>query len=152
MKNLIGNIFWLFCLAACVQAGKTTTPKDLDEPEPPKYDIAIKFGSICCGPASDDFLKKFVSDFCQKNKNSIHAFYKGSCGREGEYIILFSSGNISKQLKASFTSQLESILAQQNIENKSNKTQKGPITLLTESIEENIKGCRGALTKWEYNR
>ena len=113
------------------------------------YDVVVSFGSMCCGTASDDFLKNFVKEFNSKNKVAISAMQVGGCGREGEYKILFSLEKLKEAKKIKFVSALKKLIPEQNEKNKTVKASSGPISLEYDLTSNKLENCRGELTKWK---
>ncbi len=112
------------------------------------YGVVVSFGSMCCGTASDDFLKNFVKEFNFKNKVTINAMQVGGCGREGEYKILFSIEKLKEVKKIKFVAALKKLIPAQNDKNKTVKPNSGTITLDYDLPLNKLGNCRGQLTKW----
>lgn len=70
----------------------------LQSNNPTKYKIIVEFNSVCCGPPSDDFLKKYVNDFQTKNKVRISAHSFSRCGLEGEYGVGFTLSELNNSV------------------------------------------------------
>lgn len=113
------------------------------------YGVVVSFGSMCCGTASDDFLKNFVKEFNTKNKVVISAMQVGGCGREGEYKILFSLEKLKESKKIKFVAALKKLIPEQNEKNKIVKASSGPISLEYNLPLNKLENCRGQLTKWK---
>lgn len=113
------------------------------------YGVVVSFGSMCCGAASDDFLKNFVKEFNTKNKVDISAMQLGGCGREGEYKILFSFEKLKESKKIKFVAALKKLIPEQNEKNKIVKASSGPISLEYNLPLDKLENCRGQLTKWK---
>lgn len=113
------------------------------------YDVVVSFGSMCCGTASDDFLKNFVKEFNAKNKVVINAMQLGGCGREGEYKILFSLEKLKEAKKVKFLAALKKLIPEQNKKNKTEKASSGTISLEFDLTSNKLENCRGELTKWK---
>ncbi|MBC7511854.1 MAG: hypothetical protein H7320_24410 [Ferruginibacter sp.] len=113
------------------------------------YSVVVSFGSMCCGTASDDFLKNFVKQFNTKNKVVISAMQVGGCGREGEYKILFSLEKLKEAKKIKFVTALKKLIPEQNEKNKTVKASSGPVTLDYNLPFNKLENCRGQLTKWQ---
>ena len=69
--------FFSFMLCANLQAQNKNA-------ESVKYDVVVSFGSMCCGTASDDFLKEYIKNYNYKNKDTVNGWLMGGCGREGD--------------------------------------------------------------------
>lgn len=141
MKLSMAYFFILLAYTA-INAQTTTTYS------PVNYGVAVSFGSVCCGTASDDFLKNFVKEFNSKNKVIINAMQVGGCGREGEYKILFSLEKLKKAKKIKFVVALKKLIPAQNDKNKIVKPNSGPISLDYDLPLNKMENCRGQLTKW----
>lgn len=114
-----------------------------------KYEIAVSFGSMCCGPVSDAFLKDFIRQFSSKNKVIIPALQIGGCGREGEFKILFSVKKLNASGKKKLLAGLKKLIPQENEKNKKLKAGSGPVSLEYDLPKSQLVNCRGELTKWK---
>ncbi len=130
----------LFCTTVHAQNNTNT--------EPVKYDVIVSFGSMCCGAASDDFLKGFVKSYNRENKDSINGWLLGGCGREGEYNILFLLAALKDEKKINFKEELKKLIGEQNKKNKSVNASSGSISLTYDLPITNFGYCRGELTEW----
>jgi hypothetical protein len=114
-----------------------------------KYDAVVSFGSMCCGPASDDFLKSFTQQFNKKNKVTIQAWQITGCGREGEFKILFSVAKLKTAAKKKFLASLKKLVPDQNDKNKKLKASSGTVSLDYNFPKTELPNCRGELIKWK---
>ena len=112
------------------------------------YIAGVSFGSMCCGPSSDQFLKDYVKKFNKKYTIKITADKFGGCGREGEFIILFPLSKIKKTTQMQFTNGLGKLLQAQELKNKKIKPNSGGFQLLRNIKEEEYSHCRMGKTKW----
>ena len=135
---------FLFVLLACttVNAQTTTTVS------PISYGAAVSFGSMCCGTASDDFLKDFIKEFSCKNKVTVNAWQMTGCGREGEFKILFSLEKLKEAKKLKLIAALKKLIPAQNDKNKNVKPNSGPISVDYDLPLNKLGNCRGQLIKW----
>ncbi len=125
-------------------AAQTSSPAKLD-----KYDVVVSFGSMCCGPASDDFLKDFVKKCTAQNKKDIiKGWMLDGCGREGEYKILFSLNAFEESKKNKFIDQLRFLIEEQNKKNKAVNGSSGSISVKTNLLLTDFDYCRGSLQLW----
>ena len=136
----------LFFYATIALSGNCQVPTTS---APLKYDVAISFGSMCCGTASDTFLKYYIKKFNCKNKVTVKAWLLGGCGREGEFKILFSLSNLKETKKTTLKADLKNLIPEQNKKNKASKASSGMI-----SVEENVplsklENCRDSLAQWK---
>ena len=134
-------VFLLFCGRLNAQTTSST---------PDNYDVVVFFGSICCGPPSDDFLKDFVSEFAAKNKVVINAWQLGGCGREGESKVMISLFQLKKSKKKKFLTAIQQLVPRQNEKNKTANGSSGNISLEYNLPSGNQNDCRGKLTKWKF--
>ena len=144
LKSLSLGLILATSLFACAQTKNMTTQKK-------EYKIAVAFTSICCGTASNDFLKDYVNNFCDKNKVKVAAFQKGGCGREGEYYIAFSLSEINTDLQGDFINKLEEIIPVVNEEIKKKEPNKGRVKLMKDFNLSALQHCRQELVTWDYN-
>ena len=114
-----------------------------------KYDAVVSFGSMCCGPVSDDFLRNFTQQFNRKNKVTVQAWQITGCGREGEFKILFSLNKLKTAAKKKFLTGLKKLVPDQNDKNKKLKASSGPIAVDYDFPKTELPSCRGQLTKWK---
>ncbi|MEO7489596.1 MAG: hypothetical protein ABIU77_20940 [Ferruginibacter sp.] len=114
-----------------------------------KYDVVVSFGSMCCGPVSDDFLKNFIQQFNRKNKVTIQAWQITGCGREGEFKILFSLTKLNRTAKNKFLNCLKKLVPEQNDKNKKLKASSGTISIDYNFPKTELPNCRGELIKWK---
>lgn len=112
------------------------------------YIAGVSFGSMCCGPSSDEFLKDYVKKFNKKYATKITADKFGGCGREGEFVVLFPLFKIKKTTQTQFIHGLEKLLPAQELKNKKIKTNSGGFLLLRNIKEQEYKHCRMGKTKW----
>jgi hypothetical protein len=116
---------------------------------PAKYDIAVSFNSICCGPPSADFLKTFVKKFNKDNKVLLNASIAGGCGREGEFSILFSLSGLKAKPKAKFMAAIKTLIPQQQAKNKTANNSSGNMELSYNVTAADFNNCRSGIAKWE---
>lgn len=119
---------------------------------PAKFDVVVSFGSICCGTASDDFLKDCIKMYTSKTKDSIIALKVDGCGREGEYKILFSLVKWEESKKMKFISALKKMIPEQNKKNKATNASSGPISLDYDVALSEFSYCIGQPTKWKWEK
>jgi hypothetical protein len=115
------------------------------------YNIAVYFGSICCGPASPDFLKVFITNFNKKYKVSIMADIASGCGREGEFIVLLDLSNLAKNKKKAgidFYDKLNKLVARETEKNRKASNSSGTLEIMKNISESQFKNCRTAVRKW----
>ena len=130
----------LFCTTLYAQNKKNT--------EPVKYDVIVSFGSMCCGTASDDFLKKYIKNYNCKNKDTVNGWLLDGCGREGEYKILFSFSHLKDTKKRPLIDELKMLIDEQNKKNKAVNASSGSISFTYDLPLANFEYCRGELTEW----
>ena len=114
-----------------------------------KYDVAVSFGSMCCGTAQSDFLANYIKLFNRTNKVILNAWQLDGCGREGEFKILFSLDKLSASKKKKLLSSLKKLIPEQNNKNKKIKASSGPISIDYDLPVNQLENCRGQLTKWK---
>lgn len=114
-----------------------------------KYDVVVSFGSMCCGPVSDEFLKDFIQQFNKKNKVAVQAWQITGCGREGEFKILFSLTKLNTAVKKKFLSCVKKIVPEQNDKNKKFKASSGPISIDYNFPKAGLPNCMGQLAIWK---
>ncbi len=116
---------------------------------PAKYDVAISFNSICCGPPSSDFLKDFIKKFNKENKLTLKTLIAGGCGREGEFSILFSLTGVKVKAKAKFMTAIKTLVPQQQAKNKTANNSSGNMELSYNVTTADFSNCRSGITKWQ---
>lgn len=129
----------LFFASADAQVTTPVTPE--------KYDVVISFNSMCCGTASNDFLKEFITNFNAKNKVVLNVWQMTGCGREGESKVVISSTGIKKSVKTKLIKSLKTLIPQQNEKNKTIKATIGNIDLEYGIAANSITNCRGQLER-----
>ena len=115
---------------------------------PEKYDVVISFNSMCCGTASNDFLKEFITNFNAKNKVALNVWQMSGCGREGESKVIILSAGIKKTVKTKLMKSLKTLIPQQNEKNKAIKASIGNIDLEYGIAANTITNCRGQLVRF----
>ena len=115
---------------------------------PEKYDVVISFNSMCCGTASNDFLKEFITGFNAKNKVSLNVWQMTGCGREGESKVVISSAGIKKSVKTKLLKSLKTLIPKQNEKNKAINASIGNIDLEYGIAANTITNCRGQLVRF----
>jgi hypothetical protein len=110
-----------------------------------KYDMVVSFGSMCCGTASDDFLKTYIKKITTTSTNVIKGWILGGCGREGEYKILLSFGTLKESEKLKLIEELKNLIDEQNKKNKAVNASSGSINFTTNFATTNFEYCRGEL-------
>ena len=115
---------------------------------PEKYDVVISFNSMCCGTASNDFLKEFITNFNAKNKVALDVWQMSGCGREGESKVVISTAGIKKCINAKLMKNLKTLIPQQNEKNKAIKASIGNIDLEYGIAANTITNCRGQLVRF----
>jgi len=111
----------------------------------PKCDMVVSFGSMCCGTASDDFLKDYIKKFNINSKDDIKGWLLGGCGREGEYKILLSFNTLKEPEKLKLNEELKNLIDEQNKKNKVVNASSGSISISTNPATANFENCRGQL-------
>lgn len=137
-----GISFLFYILVSISVYGQATTNKLL------KYDVVVSFGSMCCGTASDDFLKDYIKKFNCKNKVTVKAWLLGGCGREGEFKILFALSNLKEVKKTLLTTELKKLIPEQNKKNKASNASSGPIGIDYDLPSSRLENCREPLANW----
>ncbi|MDN3656403.1 hypothetical protein QWZ08_12235 [Ferruginibacter paludis] len=135
-----------FFLSALLHMQGYTQP---DSSRVEKYDAVVSFGSMCCGPVSDDFLKNFTQQFNKKNKITIQAWQITGCGREGEFKVLFSLAKLKIATKRKFLTGLRKLVSNQNDKNKKLKASSGPVSIDYNFPKTELPNCRGDIVKWK---
>ena len=143
----IGIILTLVFLQNSAVIAQNSTPGTLA-----KFDVIVSFGSICCGTASDDFLKEYFKMCSSKNKDSIIALKLGGCGREGEYKILFSLVKLAPPQKNKFIAALKKLIPEENEKNKAANASSGPISLDYDLPISQFEYCREQASKWKWEK
>ncbi len=115
---------------------------------PDTVEVAIRFGSICCGPDSDIFLKDFYKGFNKGKCRKVLAYKAGGCGKEGEFFILFSLKKLKLPAKEKFKSSLEEIITKENLKNKAANSSAGGIMIQQNIAPARLSYCRIPLAKW----
>lgn len=114
-----------------------------------KYEVVLSFNSMCCGAPSPDFLRSFLNTYTTKNKTTINVAQMSSCGREGEYKILFSLEYLNEVQKKKFIAAIKKLIPQQNTKNKTAKPSIGSIEIDYDIAPGSIENCRGKLARWK---
>ena len=114
------------------------------------YVVGVGFNSICCGPASDQFLKDFVKKFNKTNKVTIKADKIAGCGREGEYVVLFPMSKIKAATTKKFIAELEKIVPAREAKNKETNTSSGGLEVLHNVKISDYNHCRIKPQNWVY--
>jgi hypothetical protein len=139
---------YIILLSALLTAG-IITAQNKTAAAPAKYDVAVSFNSICCGPPSADFLKAFVKKFNKDNKVVLNTSIAGGCGREGEFSILFSLTGLKAKPKAKFMAAIKTLIPQQQAKNKTANSSSGNMELSYNVTAADFGNCRSGITKWE---
>jgi hypothetical protein len=113
-----------------------------------KYPVAVSFGSMCCGTATDEFLKSFVEKFNKQNHVKISADKAAGCGREGEFVILFILPKSKKLIENKFINQLGITVKTQDERNKKLNKTSGGMELIFKINSSQYGHCRLGFTKW----
>ncbi len=111
------------------------------------YPVAVSFNSICCGTPSSDFLKTFIVQFNQKNNTKISAHIAAGCGKEGEFTVLFNMTE-NDAANQKFTTELSSLVAKTNDQNKKASTSSGGIALVENAKTADFSFCRLGISAW----
>jgi len=111
----------------------------------PKCDMVVSFGSMCCGTASDDFLKAYIIKFNTSSKDGIKGWKLGGCGREGEYKILLAFPTLKESEKLGLVEEIKNLIDEQNKKNKIASANSGSINITTNLASTNFEYCRGQL-------
>jgi hypothetical protein len=136
-------------LLGVLLTGITVTAQDKTAVAAVKYDAAVSFNSICCGPPSADFLKAFIKKFNKDNKVVLNASIAGGCGREGEFSILFSLTGLKAKPKAKFMAAIKTLIPQQQAKNKIANNSSGNMELSYNVTAADFSNCRSGITKWQ---
>ena len=112
------------------------------------YPVAVVFGSVCCGTASDEFLKDFINAYNKKNGTAINADIATGCGREGEFVILINIPKNKKTSSATFITELEKTVLERDSQNKQGNSSSGGIEVIKESKNSDYLHCRLGIKKW----
>ena len=115
---------------------------------PKTFEVVVFFGSKCCGPAKDNFLLEFLSEFKLKTNSSINAWRQGGCGREGENKIFISITNLKKRKQKQFIQSIKKSVFQQNERNKKINESTGDILLSYDILVSASNNCSGVLTPY----
>lgn len=113
-----------------------------------KFDVVVSFGSMCCGTATDDFLKTHFKKFSKLNKVTIPVYKASGCGREGEYKVMFSLKKLKPSVKKKFLGELKAMVARQEKKNKAKDPSSGPISLEYNLDSGEVSYCHGGISKW----
>lgn len=140
---------YLFIFFAAMITGTIANGQNKKVALPTKFDVAVSFNSICCGPPSSDFLKDFVKKFNKENKLTLKTFIAAGCGREGEFSILFSLTGVKAKPKAKFMAAIKTLIPQQQAKNKTANTSSGNLESLYDVTPEEFSNCRSGITKWD---
>lgn len=119
------------------------------QPIPDTVEVAVRFGSICCGPDSDLFLKDFYKQFNKGKCKKVAAFKAGGCGKEGEFFIFFSLKKLKEKRRKIFTDQLEELVNRENLKNKSANSSAGGIAVQHDQSIADRSYCRIPVEKWK---
>ncbi len=136
----------VFCLFLMLY---TITYSQTDSILPEKYEVVASFGSMCCGPVADTFLKTYIKQFALKNKVSVRVWQKAGCGREGEFKIVFSLVNLPGAAKKKLLKGLKKLVRDQNDKNKKLHSNSGLVSLVYDMPTGELTNCRGQLTIWK---
>ncbi len=115
---------------------------------PSTFDVVVSFGSICCGTASDDFLKTFIKKFNKTHKVKIPSYKASGCGKEGEYKIMFSTVKLKPALNKKFLCDLKFLTEKQDAKNKAKDSSSGTINLDYNAVLDDVRYCRGGIARW----
>jgi hypothetical protein len=140
---------FIFLLSTMLNVSIVAAQSKADAAAPAKYDVAVSFNSICCGPPSADFLKAFVKKFNKDNKLVLNASIAGGCGREGEFSILFSLAGVKVKPKAKFMAAIKTLIPQQQAKNKAANSSSGNMELSYNATAVDFGNCRSGITKWQ---
>ena len=133
-------ILFLVLLQFASANAQTATPDTI-----PKCDMVVAFGSMCCGTASNDFLKAYIKKFNSSSKDGIKGWLLGGCGREGEYKILLSFATLKESEKLKLVEEIKNLIDEQNKKNKAVNASSGSINITTNLAATNFEYCRGQL-------
>ncbi len=139
------SIFFLLYVILIVQVNGQTATTSVSQ----KYDVVVSFGSMCCGTASDNFLKDYIKKFNSKNKITVKGNLLAGCGREGEFKILFTLSNLKEAKKATLTKPLGKLIDDQNKKNKTSNASSGPISIAYDVPLSKLENCRETLANWK---
>lgn len=142
MKYVIS--FFLYVILVVQVNGQTVTATASQ-----KYDVVVSFGSMCCGTASDIFLKDYIKKFNSKNKIAVKGKLLAGCGREGEFKILFMLSNLKVAKKATLTKAVEKLIDDENKKNKVTNASSGPISIAYDVPFGRLENCREPLANWK---
>lgn len=115
---------------------------------PDSAEVALRFGSICCGPDSDQFLKEFYKAFNKGKCRKVKAYKAGGCGKEGEFFIFFDLGKLKNNRKQQFVEKLDALVTRENLKNKAEDSSSGGITLEYDQRIADHSYCRIPAERW----
>ncbi len=112
-----------------------------------EYAAVVSFGSVCCGPVSDEFLKSFVKTYNNDQKVNISADIAAGCGREGEFAILFKLDNQNEK-HLNFLSELKKTVADADAKNRAGNNSSGTLEVKTDIKATDFEYCRLGIKSW----
>ncbi len=116
--------------------------------QPATFDIVVAFGSMCCGTASDTFLKEYYKKFLKTNKSVIPASLASGCGREGEFKVMFNMSKTNTVVRKKFIAGLKRILLKEEKKNRARDESSGTISIEYNVLKDDVAFCRGGISKW----
>ncbi len=141
-------ISMLIATGCCTASKNNSSPVGKDAYQDSIYPVGVVFGSICCGTASDDFLKEFIKAYNNKNSTEIHADIAAGCGREGEFVILINIPENKKTTTTSFIRELEKTVIEKDMQNKLSNSSSGGIEVIKDRKKSDYLHCRLGIKKW----
>jgi len=138
----------LIATGCCSASKNNSSPVGKDAHQDSIYAVGVVFGSICCGTASDEFLKEFISAYNNKNSIEINADIAAGCGREGEFVILINIPENKKTISAAFITELEKIVLERDAKNKQSNSSSGGIEVIKDRKKSDYLHCRLGIKKW----
>lgn len=139
----------LIATGCCTASKNNLSREGQDSIQDKIYPVVVSFGSVCCGTASDEFLKDFIKTYNKNHSTSINADIAAGCGREGEFVILINipENNTEKMV---FIAELEKIVLENDTKNKSGNSSSGGIEIIKDSKDSDYLHCRQGIKKWNF--
>lgn len=112
-----------------------------------EYATSVSFGSVCCGPVSDAFLRSFLKQYNSKEGTKITADIAAGCGREGEFSVLFKLDTQNTKHK-DFITQLQKLVADVDAKNKAANNSSGTLEIRNDVKAADFEYCRLGIKPW----
>lgn len=118
------------------------------------YEVAVAFGSMCCGTASADFIFSFLEKYNSRSsaQRDVLADVASGCGKEGEFYILFQLTDAEKE---KFVAALLPLVEQEEKKNRQKDASSGSISLQFNISVSDLSYCRGGIQqsdKWQLRK